>query len=198
MTDRKNWLQKHLKEAMYRRCRNFLSTDWLPVEKAKSFQLQDYYVEGTWLKHVNTARRFHKDKMEDLQEVFKDIKRIGPINILAIGMFNIWAVFHLLFILKKLFIRTFYSFYTHGNTSRVPCNIILLKHISGKAGTGKSCCMAMLALDWAQLEVAKKSSYSQQSHRLNEFDYVFLIQFVPCERQFNFGKDCIYAAWSEE
>ena len=41
-------IQKYLKDALRRRCANFLSNDWLSDDKAKSFPLKEYYTELEW------------------------------------------------------------------------------------------------------------------------------------------------------
>ena len=78
-------IQKHLKHSLRRRCQYFLSTDWLPVEKARNFSLHRYFVEGEWRKKVRNARKDTKDAMNNICDIFTLEYNEGAVNILAIG-----------------------------------------------------------------------------------------------------------------
>ena len=78
-------LRTRLKVALRRRCRNFLSTDWLPVDNARNFPLREHYVEGNWTKKIKKARRDVRHKMERIHDIFENSYGEGAVNVLAIG-----------------------------------------------------------------------------------------------------------------
>ena len=66
-------IQTYTKESLRRRLRNYLSNDWLPVNKAKSFPLKRFYVELNWTKTIKGLR--------DTQEPMNRIHDIFTLNI---------------------------------------------------------------------------------------------------------------------
>ena len=81
-----DYIKKHLKTSLHRRCRHALSTDWLTEDKAKTFPLRDYFVG---LKQRKKIKRALKDTHEDLERIHDildvEVKDGGAVNIALIG-----------------------------------------------------------------------------------------------------------------
>ena len=81
------YIQRHLRVSLRRRCRNALSTDWLPVDrtKAKSFPLRHYYVG---LKQRKKIKRAMKDTSQELEKIH-DVLNVGvkgAVNVAVTGL----------------------------------------------------------------------------------------------------------------
>ena len=85
LTDPQRRIQKHLRTALRRRCRNFLSNEWLPASEAKTFPLRKYYVQGKWEKKVKKALKDTNIELLKIHDIFENEYQDGPVNILAIG-----------------------------------------------------------------------------------------------------------------
>ena len=82
--------RRYNKESLRRRLRNFLSTDWLPHEKAKTFPLRGYYVNLDWLKKIKKAMKDELVPMSRIHDLFKQLDiQPQPINILTTGILPI-------------------------------------------------------------------------------------------------------------
>ena len=66
-------IQAYTRESLRRRLRNYLSNDWLPVNKSKSFPLKRFYVELNWTKTIKG--------LQDTQEPMNRIHDIFTLNI---------------------------------------------------------------------------------------------------------------------
>ena len=78
-------IQKHLKDALRRRCANFLSNDWLSDDKAKSFPLKEYYTELEWQETSKRALVDTNKTMARMKEVLKIGIQGGAVNVAAKG-----------------------------------------------------------------------------------------------------------------
>ena len=78
------YIQKQLKRALQRRCRNALSTDWLNTPR--KFPLREYYVGLRQSKKIRKARKDIKQELDRIHDVF-DIDVEGAVNIALIGKF---------------------------------------------------------------------------------------------------------------
>ena len=58
------------KRSLQKQWKNTLSHDWIPRDKAKTFPLEDFYVELTWTRTVKGAIRNEREPMKSLHEVF--------------------------------------------------------------------------------------------------------------------------------
>ena len=74
-----------MKKELHRRCKNALSTDWLPDEKAKTFPLRDYYSDLGWNKKVKKAIRDTTFGMKRTHDIFHNDYADGGINVAIIG-----------------------------------------------------------------------------------------------------------------
>ena len=74
-----------MKRQLRRRCRNALSTDWLPDEKAKTFPLRDYYSDLGWKKRVKKAMRDTRVELKRIYDIFDNNYEEGGINVAVIG-----------------------------------------------------------------------------------------------------------------
>ena len=82
--------KRYNKESLRRRLRNFLTTDWLPHDKAKTFPLRGYYVNLDWLKKIKKAMKDELVPMSKIHDLFKQIDiRPEPISILMTGILPI-------------------------------------------------------------------------------------------------------------
>ena len=80
-----NFIRKLVKRQLRRRCRNALSTDWLPDEKAKTFPLRDYYSDLGWKKKVKRAMRDTSIELKRIHDIFNNDYEEGGINVAVIG-----------------------------------------------------------------------------------------------------------------
>ena len=80
-----SFIKKLVKRQLRRRCRNALSTDWLPDEKAKSFPLRDYYSDLGWKKKVKKAMRDTSVELKRIHNIFDNDYEEGGINVAVIG-----------------------------------------------------------------------------------------------------------------
>ena len=64
------FIRKVVKREMRRRCKNALSTDWLPDEKAKTFPLREYYSDLGWKKKVKKAIKDTSVGLTKIQDIF--------------------------------------------------------------------------------------------------------------------------------
>ena len=68
-------LQFRLKDSLDRTWKNSLSHDWIPVEKAKTFPLREFYVGLRWIRVVKRAiQNFNKE----LTSVFDILEVADP------------------------------------------------------------------------------------------------------------------------
>ena len=77
----RSWSRRHCAG----RCRNALSTDWLPDEKAKTFPLRDYYSDLGWKKKVKRAMRDTSVRLKRIHDIFNNDFEEGGINVAVIG-----------------------------------------------------------------------------------------------------------------
>ena len=61
------------KRSLQKQWKNAMSHDWIPRDKAKTFPLEDFYVELTWTRLVKGAIRNEREPMKSLHEVFNVI-----------------------------------------------------------------------------------------------------------------------------
>ena len=78
-------IQKYLKDALRRRCANFLSNDWLSDDKAKSFPLKEYYTELEWKETSKRALVDTNKTMARMKEVLKIGIQGSDVNVAAKG-----------------------------------------------------------------------------------------------------------------
>ena len=79
-------IRKRLKESLVDRCKNYMSTDWLPQDDAKTVTVQGYYTEPCWKRIVKKGVQDRRCYMKDgLYEIFKEETRKRK-RILAEGM----------------------------------------------------------------------------------------------------------------
>ena len=65
-----------------------MSHDWIPVERAKTFPLREFYVGLRWVNVVRRAiQNFRKEltSINDILEVMDPVDRPRPTNILVTG-----------------------------------------------------------------------------------------------------------------
>ena len=63
-------LQQRLKDSLDRTWKNSLSHDWIPVEKAKTFPLRDFYVELRWVRIMKRAINNFQQELASIYEIF--------------------------------------------------------------------------------------------------------------------------------
>ena len=83
-------LQFRLKDSLERTWKNSLSHDWIPVEKAKTFPLREFYVGLRWVRVVKRAIKNFKQELDSIFDIFKILDRTGrpkALNILVTGNF---------------------------------------------------------------------------------------------------------------
>ena len=81
-------VRTHLKESLRRRCRNYLSHDWLPKDKARSFPLKKYYVELDWMRKLKKALRDEQIPMNRIHDIFLLNIQSNCITVLIRGQSN--------------------------------------------------------------------------------------------------------------
>ena len=81
-------LQERLKESLDRTWKNSLSHDWIPVEKAKTFPLREFYVGLRWVRFMKRAIDNFKQELASIYDIF-DIEKTSDkpkaTNILVTG-----------------------------------------------------------------------------------------------------------------
>ena len=81
-------LQRRLKDSLDRTWKNSLSHDWIPVEKAKTFPLREFYVGLRWVRVVKRAiQNFQRDltSIYDIFDIVDTSERPKATNILITG-----------------------------------------------------------------------------------------------------------------
>ena len=63
-------LQQRLKESLDRTWKNSLSHDWIPVEKAKTFPLREFYVGLRWVRVVKRAIQNFQHELASIYDIF--------------------------------------------------------------------------------------------------------------------------------
>ena len=63
-------LQKRLKDSLDRTWKNSLSHDWIPVKKAKTFPLREFYVGLRWGRVVKRAIQNFKQELTSIYDIF--------------------------------------------------------------------------------------------------------------------------------
>ena len=79
--------KKKNKVSLRRRVKMYLSTDWLPEEKARKFSLRENYVQPNFSLKIKKALRNKFLPMSAIHEIFHivDSKKPKPANILVTG-----------------------------------------------------------------------------------------------------------------
>ena len=78
--------QRYNKESLRRRLKNYLSTDWLPHDQAKTFPLRGYYVNLDLLKKIKKATEDEPISLGRIHDLFKQLEmQPQAINVLIIG-----------------------------------------------------------------------------------------------------------------
>ena len=81
-------LQKRLKDSLERTWKNSLSHDWIPVEKAKTFPLREFYVGLRWVRVMKRAIKNFQQELASIYDIF-DIEdtddKLKATNILVTG-----------------------------------------------------------------------------------------------------------------
>ena len=70
-------IRTRLKDAIIGRCKNFMSTDWLPPSTARSIPVQTAYVEPCWTRTVKGTLQDEQvpmDKLYDIFDIYKNKK----------------------------------------------------------------------------------------------------------------------------
>ena len=81
-------MQLRLKDSLDRTWKNSLSHDWIPVEKAKTFPLREFYVGLRWVRVVKRAIQNFKQELTsiyDILEIEDPGGRPKAIHVLVIG-----------------------------------------------------------------------------------------------------------------
>ena len=68
--------------------KNSLSHDWIPVEKAKTFPLREFYVGLRWVRVVKRAIKNFKQELKSIYDILEIVDVTGrpkAINILVTG-----------------------------------------------------------------------------------------------------------------
>ena len=84
-------LQVRLKTSSDRTWRNSLSHGWMPVEKAKTFPLREFYLGLRWVRVVKRAiQNFNTElnSIYDILDIVDPRERPQPKNILVTGNFK--------------------------------------------------------------------------------------------------------------
>ena len=63
-------LQQRLKDSLDRTWKNSLSHDWIPVEKAKTFPLREFYVGLRWVRVVKRAIQNFQHELASIYDIF--------------------------------------------------------------------------------------------------------------------------------
>ena len=74
--------QKWNKESLIRRCRNALSTDWLPEDKTRTFPLKEYYVQLEWERKIKKVLKDEQVSMNRIHDLFNLKMETTCVNIL--------------------------------------------------------------------------------------------------------------------
>ena len=85
-------LQLRLKDSLDMTWKNSLSHDWIPVEKAKTFPLREFYVGLRWVRVVKRAIKNFKQELKSIYDILEIVDITGrpkAINILVTGSFVI-------------------------------------------------------------------------------------------------------------
>ena len=81
-------LQLRLKDSLDRSWKNSLSHDSIPVEKAKTFPLREFYVGLRWVRVVKRAIQNFKQELNSIYDILEIVDLTGrpkAINILVTG-----------------------------------------------------------------------------------------------------------------
>ena len=81
-------LQQRLKDSLDRTWKNSLSHDWIPVEKAKTFPLKEFYVGLRWVRVVKRAIQNFQRELTSIYDIFDIVdtsERPKATNILITG-----------------------------------------------------------------------------------------------------------------
>ena len=81
-------LQERLKDSLDRTWKNSLSHDWIPVEKAKTFPLREFYVGLKWVRVVKRAIENFRQELANIYDIFDIVdmsKKPKATNILVTG-----------------------------------------------------------------------------------------------------------------
>ena len=85
--------KKYNKESLQRSLKDFLSTDWLPSDKAKKFPLQAYYADLDLVMRRKKALKDEFIPMEGLCELFEHSNQGAKVfSVLFIGMYYLLTV----------------------------------------------------------------------------------------------------------
>ena len=66
-----------------------MSHDWIPVEKAKTFPLKEFYVGLRWVRVVKRAIQNFKEELKSIYDILEIVDPTGrpkAINILVTGI----------------------------------------------------------------------------------------------------------------
>ena len=63
-------LQQRLKDSLDRTWQNSLSHDWIPVDKAKTFPLREFYVGLRWVRVMKRAIENFKQELTSIYDIF--------------------------------------------------------------------------------------------------------------------------------
>ena len=83
-------MQCRLKDSLERTWKNSLSHDWIPVEKAKTFPLREFYVGLRWVRVVKRAITNFQQELKSIYDILEIVDQTGrpkAINILVTGIF---------------------------------------------------------------------------------------------------------------
>ena len=82
-----DYIIKHLKSSLGRRCKNALSTDWLWDERARKFPLREYFVGLKQRKKIRQALRDRYQKLKRIHDILNvEVTDGRGINIALIGL----------------------------------------------------------------------------------------------------------------
>ena len=62
-------LQRRLQDSLQRTWRKSLSLDWIPVKKARTFPLKEYYVGLRWARVVHRAIKSFKQELTNIYDI---------------------------------------------------------------------------------------------------------------------------------
>lgn len=81
------YVQKHLKTSLRKRCRHALSADWLWDDKAKKFPLREYFVGLKQRKKIRRAMKDTYQKLKRIHDILNvEVKDGGGISVALIGL----------------------------------------------------------------------------------------------------------------
>lgn len=78
-------MQKRLKWALERIWKNAPTHDWIPLSKAKTFSLKDYYVGLRWQREVKRALENYRVELTNMRDILKIAHLDRPTRILVEG-----------------------------------------------------------------------------------------------------------------